>query len=1084
METSDAGWRGIRVSNKSHDIVRDNNRYTGTSGNNRKSYITSHFRDSVDSSRERNTVDLRASSSARSGMARSFLSARRSKIDDVWMMPVSEAMHAPLYFPKSKLTSGRIAGINVRNSNETGKSSLHDPRDSSRKSYDEEVALSMSGLVLNDNSELSRKDLPEIVNAGISESSRPAVTWNQDFRSVVTPVGRFSFAGNDFSANRDLGRKSDDISSASKDRWISGSVKSGSISNEDGGGDTSRWKIKQFSNAPSSQTTGNVPDNFREKSAIDSIHRNRNAIRESVGRVDSTVTPHGDLKPVVIGHSPRRVGDSIQRNDLNNSEKLTTETARLTLIPNSKSEIVHRFVDSRKNGGLSNRNFVRLRRPSSTSNRWNASNILNANNRVKLKKNSNAQSAILQSRQSTKDHSTRTAARRPDVKNRTTFEVIRNRNLSLAQKPPSQVTERVQDGNETRDEYNGTYSKNWPNDALHDVEDLYNYEKYTSSLREESSHDESLSILPHVHAGDGASILSLSSGYVNRPDPVLDSSVQKIIQWLKIPTIVSNNTRFADDDSHDDVHKPIESVLESIYENLDPNRPLSDFDRNDTETVFQEAPQSQDADGVNYHEDYPTQWPSASSIVHEPQYTTDFAVPSLSTLTPSTWSDAVLLRNKTTFNPTTHVTQNTVVHILNNGLKKPNVTVTQLKTPEENSDQAAISSETSAESPSRPNVHIMFTSEKNEEQSKVPTKQETETFPSSSTHGANCPTIMINTYTRVNNTIQSKEGCTDLNIVVNSHVLNTNVFKPSGAPDKLNQPTISATENLDDTDGSDKYADNDLFHQDSSINHVTAPTSTYGLDPLETQQFGGLGGENYESQKDPVGIQDAVESVASVSSTVEVFQGTQISVVGSPLTDSSPVDPSGSSIDGPGVGDESLVADEALGVPMIQGPVSSLNDATGTVMGQSNSALGTLQLPARPNIGPGLASTLSSSHLASSGSSSNIHNDDDDDDDYDISPDGVLHSIASIFTYFSFMNPVGYSFFSLAAAPFAAMAAGVLGVAAVVFPWALPNVLDFGRAANKVTVRFSPNLEEFVRRAVHKYDRLNEWKSKRRKRRR
>jgi len=925
------------------------------------------------------------------------------------------------------------------------------------------------------------------MNAGVSE--RSAVTRNQNFRSLITSLAKFSFAESDFSANltnreSSLGRESDGVSSASKDRWKSGSIND-SISNEGIGGDTSRWKIKQFSNVSSSRATGtNVPSNSRQNSAIDSIHKNRNAIRESV---DSTVTPHRDLKPVVIGDSPRRVGDSIQRNDLNNSGKPTKETAPLSFPnPNSKSEVIRRFA-SRRNGATSNRNFIRLHPSlSSSSNRRNASNILNASNRVRLK-NNNAQSAILRSRQPTKDHSTRTAARRPDLKDRTTFEVLtRNRNLSLARKPPSQVTEKVRDGNETRDEYSGTYSKNWPNDALHDAEDLYNYEKYTSSLREESSHDESsMSILPHP--GDAASILSVNNGYVNRPDPVLDSSVQKIIQWLKIPTIVPNNTRFADDD----VHKPIESVLESIYENLDPNRPLSDHDGNDdTKIVSQEAPQmDQDADGANYQEDYPTQWPSTSSIVHEPQYTTDFAAPSLSTLIPSTWSDAVLLRNKTIFKPTTHVTQNTVVHILNNDLKKPNVTVTQLKTPEETNDQATISSEM-AESPSRPNVHIMFTSQKDEEESKIPSKQETETFPSSSTHGANCPTIMINTYTRVNNTIQSKEGCTDLNIIVNSHVLNTNVFKPSGAPDKLNQPTLSATEDLDGADGSDKYAGDDLFHQDSSISHVTAPTSTYGLNSLETQQLDGLGGENYESQKDPVGIQDAVESVASVSSTLEVFQGTQISVVGTgtPLTDGQgPIDPSGSSIDGPSVGDESSVADEALGVPVAQGSIPSLNDATGTVMGQSNNALGTLQLPARPNvhIGPGLASTLSSSHPASSGSPS-VHDDDDDDDDddYDISPGGVLHSIASIFTYFSFMNPVGYSFFSLAAAPFAAMAAGVLGVAAVVFPWALPNVLDFSRAADKMTVRFNPNLEEFVRRAVHRYDRLNEWKSKRRKRRR
>jgi hypothetical protein len=354
----------------------------------------------------------------------------------------------------------------------------------------------------------------------------------------------------------------------------------------------------------------------------------------------------------------------------------------------------------------------------------------------------------------------------------------------------------------------------------------------------------------------------------------------------------------------------------------------------------------------------------------------------------------------------------------------------------------------------------MFTSQKDEDE-QGPAKQETNTFPPTS-YNTNCPTIMINTYTRVNNTLQSKEGCTDLNIIVNSHV-SASVFKPSDGPI---EETSLVTQSYDDADESNKYVEeiaDDLSHQDSLNSYVTASSGTY--DPLTT-----LSQNYYDAEKDPEGTFS--ENVAPQLSTVEVFQGTQISVLGSnvPVTDTTgPVlagaDPVEASIVGSAVGDPAAAA------------------VSGTVTGQANNALGSLQRPALPNLSikPSTLSGASPSVGGLSSSSKPSSNDDDDDDDFDMSPGGVLNSIASIFTYFSFMNPLGYSFFSLAAAPFAAMAAGVLGVAAVVFPWALPNVLNFGRATNQII--FRPNLEEFVRQAVHKYDRLNEWKSRRRKRR-
>ncbi|EFN63218.1 hypothetical protein EAG_15203 [Camponotus floridanus] len=1026
-ESSDAGWKDVQAWNKTHDTIRDDSRYTGTSGRNRKSYIT-HFRDSVDLSRQHNAIGSRASGFVPT--TRSSFNARRSKIDDMWTTSEFKA--------SSSLSRTNVLGEitktgTVRNSNKSdgflpGGFSNNSPRFvfASNKSSDLGIdrTIDYSGKVGSEDLERPKSD---------ASSSR-------NYKLEIART-----RGSNFLMNHGSGRTrmSDDISIA-KNRQKSGSTKPESFSNkyiiED---DTLLRRTGQVSNIPSSHIARTkISINPRESAvSTHSIHKDQ-LIRKST---DSIVTLHENLKSGFITDSFRHVIDA-ERDDLNNSGELTQPN----LMPNPKSKVGYDV--SRRHATTSNRNFVKLRYPFSTLNR-DASNVAL---RSKIKNNDN-----VQLRESMKTHLTRTAAKRPALNDRATFHLTKNHHSSHAQNLSSQV-ERVDNGDTTRDEYGSTttvqqnaYLKNWPNETLKDIENIYNHDKYTSSLEESLNPD---SGFHDVH--ETPMILSSNDGY-NHPDPIIDASVKKIINWLKVATITPNSTRIMDDS--DDVHKPVDSVFESIYENLEPNRPLSvsNHDNDRYETVsLQDTPQSEKFDEINYYEEY-----SNPTI---PQYATDSA--NLSPiLTPSSWSDAMLLKNKTVYNPTTHVTQNTVVHILNDGLKEPNVT--QLKVSQPNTISAT---QAASSSDQQPNLHIM--SEKDKEK---PPKQETNTFPSSH----NCPTITINTYTHVNNTIQSKESCTDLNIIVNSHVLNTNVLKPSSEP----------TESYGNTNESDKYGQiNDLSHQDSSNSYVTAPIGTY--DPSHPDQ-----NNYYDSQKDPDSTLNGNNPVSSELSTVEVFQNTQISVLGSsvPITNSEAM--ADSVADGP-VGDDVAVPPAAVETLASESPVAgnpgSINSpasvnmppvgqALSSVTGQANNGPGSLQLPAVQNLPrPGLPSTSSLSSSQGSSGSSSSSDDDDDDDDFDMSPGGMLQSVASVFTYFSLLNPLGYSFFSLAAAPFAAMAAGVLGVAAIVFPWAIPNVIDFGRAADKTTtIRFRPNVEEFVKQAVHKYNGLNEWKSRRKKRR-
>lgn len=988
-------------------------------------------------------------------------------------MPEFRTMNAPPHFSRTDVL-GEIAKIaTVRNS---GRADGSSPRVSPGETIRKET---VGGTRFRPDLKVVRTNYSGKMNTGSLGRPKSGVTSNENLESVVAQTRYLHSTGNDFLASRATGfeRTNDDISVAVDDRRNLNSIKFNSFANKD---NTSHWKLERGANRSVFQIARtNVPSNSQVDAATRSVHKNRNSIRNNV---DSIVIPNGNSKPAVIGDSSRHTGGD-QRDGLNNSGR-SAHVTETTLIPNSKSGVGHSRPSAlpRRRAVTSHRNFVKLRYPYSMSNQWSASN-------VNTKNSSDGPTGL---RQPAKGHLTLTAAKKPvGLNNHATSKPKGN---SHSQKLPSQ---KIGDGNKMGDgdmpvQYNA-YLKNWPNEALQDIEDLYNYEKYTSSL-EDSSHESGLSDV------DGMPILS-SNNYFDHTDPILDSSVKKIIHWLKIPAIVPNRTQFVD--YNDD--KPIEPI-ESIYENLEPNRPLSDYDDNYESIVLQDTLSNQDIDKVDFHGNYPIGWTSPSSIASH-QYTTELSNSS-ATFIPSSWSDVASLRNKTIYNPMTHVTQNTVVHILNDGLKKPNVTVTQLKAPETDTavaDQAAPSGSSSESLGQSPNVHVMFTSQKDED--KEPSKQEIGTLPPSS-HNANCPTILINTYTRVNNTLQSKEGCTDLNIIVNSHV--SNVFTPpSGAPAITdNQQTSLATQSYGDAE-SEKYAEpfTDLSQMDSLNSYVTASTGTYDSGPLQSPQPGQH--NYYDSQKDPDAIPNQWnEPVQSPGlSAVEVFQGTQISVSGSsvPLVDAeATASPAGLSVDGPpvGPGDDasSSVVDPSAAGASANGPSIAGNPPAelpaylikpGPVKGQANNGLvpGSLQLPSLPSlpniaIKPGLSSVAGPSSSLTPGSSGvSSNNDDEDDDEDDMSPGGILQSIASVFTYFSFLNPLSYGFFSLAAAPFAAMAAGMLGVAAVVFPWAIPSVLDFGRSTDR-TLSFAPNLEEFVRRAVHKYDRLNEWKSRRRKRRR
>lgn len=576
--------------------------------------------------------------------------------------------------------------------------------------------------------------------------------------------------------------------------------------------------------------------------------------------------------------------------------------------------------------------------------------------------------------------------------------------------------------------------KNWPNGAIQNVDDFQNYEKYTSFGDDPKLEQAITKPVP------------LKNVSLSHPVPVTSPSLQEIVHWLKIPAFMTNGSHIVESDQ---AGEPVSFVFDPIYENLEPNRPSKPSDVQTFKPGFI----------------YP--------VHSRPSYTPgNFKLPS--------WLGSVLLKNKTVYNPQTQVSQNTVVHFLNTDSRKPNRTTVVAKVPG-NYGQPGPSGSSSGYtsypssillsqlSPSTtskpgPNVHIGFTSY--EDKNKVPESQTPVV-----TYDQSCPTILINSYTKINNTIQSKEGCTDLNIIINSHVFNTNMLKPT-APQAGTQPNPGSYEIY-----GDKYAgvSQDAF-LDPGLGQAVPIYQSSSSGPSVWPQGG-----YYSPPKNPQGDVPLETDVPSGLSNFEVFQGTHISVSGS----NSQIDPSTEVEASPPV-DYSLMEVDETDLPGNSAVTEEDSSALAAASDPANDDPGLnslVQSPGDPNASPTSASPSHSAGLAAT-SSSQAPSTDDEDDEYDLSPAGIMDSLASVFTYFTFVNPLHYGFFSLAAAPFTALAAGVLGIFTFLFPWVFPSSFNLGRANDDAAGSYWPNLEEIARRSMDKYGRLNEWKSRRKKRKR
>ena len=584
--------------------------------------------------------------------------------------------------------------------------------------------------------------------------------------------------------------------------------------------------------------------------------------------------------------------------------------------------------------------------------------------------------------------------------------------------------------------------KNWPNEALQNVQDLFNYEKYTSFIDDEILDRNKVQIVerpPEIP--------------IKREPSIKSPDVQQPIRWSKIPIVEPTST--------------------------DP--PYNPNDRIDV--------------GPTMHID-------------------------------NLLGDLTKKNENVQHQPMSQVSQNTIVHILNAASRKPNVTVVEpASVPKSNKTK------TGGNRPPQ-NVHIMFMTDKDEASANQSSPQQR---PPAQILGSDtdCPTIMINSITQINNTIESKEGCTDLNIVINSHVLNTNIFKP---PAGTQPPTVTATEAL-----KDPYA-----------NNVSNPPSNYqSYTPQNNYQNSNYNGGYKEPSNEVQSDQFAAPQPTKPEiSTFEVFQGTHINIGGggqsvddteensgesgsddstgnnadgeplsnpeegtNDVTGTSPEQPPNEEVTsnaGPSAAeDTSAVADAVTQAGQSSEPIQTAGDVA---TAQANDAPGAISLPSLPNVPnlsgvPGQVSNAVS-NLAGGGpggsrpggggpggggqtSLASIAGDDDDDDEDlldALSPVNLLESISSVFTYFSVLNPINYGIFGMAVAPFVAFAAGLLGVAAFLFPWAFPGGVDLARSWDyngRVRVPpLDPHLREIVHSSMHQYRPLNEWKGRRRKRKR
>ncbi|XP_034941496.1 uncharacterized protein [Chelonus insularis] len=576
--------------------------------------------------------------------------------------------------------------------------------------------------------------------------------------------------------------------------------------------------------------------------------------------------------------------------------------------------------------------------------------------------------------------------------------------------------------------------KNWPNSPIESAEDLMNYQSYTS-YQDEIEKEPVVSSKPRPEKPVSSNYVkvitqNLESGSFNsstvHPNLLMQPNVQEIIKWLQIPS----HTTLSSDKQKIVVPKPTTVVPDTFSYDFDssfnPNKPLTVDDYESLNDFVLPDITSTD---INHHY-------IPSMIYTTPESTTLIS-------SPLTFVNEEIIdianEKRPVFRPISEVSQNTVVHIINPLSKKPNVTINKGQESEKNNTNVP------------PNVHIMFV---NRNDTKFP--DNSDDIPT----GSDCPIIQINSITKVNNTIQSKEGCTDLNIIINSQLLNT----------------FDIGSNLDEN-GQDKFAENQGTVS-TVISTNNDPTTSGNNPSTNINQNDGS-----DVTKDPASIETGIsqENFFEYDGTVEE------DVADSPESSG----PSGMTSSS----EQNLINDSAASESNNPSGASSdgipISGGSGETVGQSSdgvaSSSGSLpSLPGLPNLGNPLSNVGGSggsggSTAADETSIVPVTNEDDEDDDYDFSLSGIMDGIANIFTYLTVLNPVNYGMFSLAAAPFAALAAGVLGIAAIFFPWAFTRGFGFARTYDQVHMKYRPNIEQVVKQSIHHYQTFPEWKSRRKK---
>ncbi|XP_074112957.1 uncharacterized protein LOC141536378 [Cotesia typhae] len=586
------------------------------------------------------------------------------------------------------------------------------------------------------------------------------------------------------------------------------------------------------------------------------------------------------------------------------------------------------------------------------------------------------------------------------------------------------------------------YLKNWPNDPLRNEQDLLNYQKYTSPYPTYSNIENNP--VKNVNSKLDKPVLSNkdkpssainswspSSNLTHYEDPLLQPSVQEIIKWLQIPPF-SNHPHIAINSATtgavSNVFTPsVTSIQPVFYTNTQP--PSVDENANDFQLL-------ENLDAVSNNPNLgialdPLEIFDSQESIEAVKNKTETSIITLTDAPTSTdLPTEPTVIQRPVFRPVSEITQNTVVHIINPLSKKRNVTVSEGKVPFKD------------ELNSPPNVHITFASE-NDTKSATNLKDTSDNL---------CPTITINSITKVNNTIQSKQGCTDLNIIINSQLLSTHNFNgvlggdESGIDKHVNgEAVITSTDSnstltLDHPSSVQADPDrNDLFDA-AVVDDESESEGPYDVN----QESNYLIGDDDDVPSESVfsdGVQNDFAD-AGPSETAQVISGSSDAVGNS----------------NGGLAGSALSRPSRPGLPNIGNPLSNL--ASGSNSGGSNGNGG----------GSGGSTSLAA-----------LEEDDDDDDDFDFSTLSVLEGITNVFTYLTVLNPLNYGIFSLAAAPFAALAAGIVGVSAIFFPWAFASGLNFGRAADTVTILFRPSLEDFVKQSISRYQNVSEWKSKRKK---